>query len=157
MTASLSVAERRVGMFLSVLLALMGLAMAASARHGVMSTHGFIALGLGIALAFLLGGALYDPEPPANRLQNYYDAPTRFGLVMTLIWAMIGMGIGVWVAALLYWPEGTPPWPATSFGRLRPVHTSGIIFGFGGNALIATSFHVLQRTSRARLADSVSP
>jgi cytochrome c oxidase cbb3-type subunit 1 len=40
---------------------------------------------------------------------------------------------------------------------LRPVHTSGVIFGFGGNALIATSFHVLQRTSRARLPDQFSP
>ncbi|RYF35905.1 MAG: cytochrome-c oxidase, cbb3-type subunit I, partial [Comamonadaceae bacterium] len=44
-----------------------------------------------------------------------------------------------------------------SFGRLRPAHTTGIIFGFGGNALIATSFHVVQRTSRARLAGQLSP
>ncbi|MCB1993403.1 MAG: cbb3-type cytochrome c oxidase subunit I, partial [Geminicoccaceae bacterium] len=76
---------------------------------------------------------------------------------MTMIWAVFAMAVGVWVAALLYWPEATPLWPWTSFGRLRPVHTSGIIFGFGGNALIATSFHVVQRTSRARLADSVTP
>lgn len=116
-----------------------------------------MALGLGVGLVLLLGGELYDTEPPTDRLQRYYDAPTRFGIVMTLVWAMIGMGVGVWVAAFLYWPEGTPPWPATSFDRLRPVHTTAIIFGFGGNALIATSFHVLQRTSRARMADSVSP
>ena len=45
----------------------------------------------------------------------------------------------------------------SSFGRLRPTHTSGVIFGFGGNALIATSFHVVQRTSRARLAGQISP
>ena len=48
-----------------------------------------------------------------------------------------------------------PQW--ASFGRLRPVHTSGVIFGFGGNALIATSLHVLQRTTRARLPDQFSP
>ena len=48
-----------------------------------------------------------------------------------------------------------PAW--ASFGRLRPVHTTGVIFGFGGNALIATSFHVVQRTSRARLPGQVSP
>src|SRR5699024_10454722 len=77
--------------------------------------------------------------------------------VMTLIWAIIGMAIGVWAAALLYWPEATPAVPWTSWGRIRPTHTAGIIFGFGGNALIATSYHVLQRTSRARLADSISP
>lgn len=157
MAASLSVPERQIGLLISVLLALMGLVMAAVARHGVMSLHGFMALGLGVGLVLLLGGALYDTEPPTDRLQRYYDAPTRFGIVMTLVWAMIGMGVGVWVAAFLYWPEGTPPWPATSFDRLRPVHTTAIIFGFGGNALIATSFHVLQRTSRARMADSVSP
>ena len=45
----------------------------------------------------------------------------------------------------------------SSFGRLRPLHTSAVIFGFGGNALIATSFHVLQRTSQARLCDQISP
>ncbi|WP_242494389.1 cytochrome-c oxidase, cbb3-type subunit I [Loktanella sp. IMCC34160] len=109
-------------------------------------------------LVFAIGGALYDhPEQGEGRLTRYYDAPTRFGIVMTLIWAVIGMGVGVWLAALMYWPDATPPWPTTSFGRLRPVHTSGVIFGFGGNALIATSFWVLQRTSRARLADAVSP
>ena len=92
MTETLSISERRIGVVLSVLLALMGLVMAAAARHGVMSTHGFMALGLGIGLAFLLAGALYDPEPPTDRLRRYYDAPTRFGIVMTLIWAIIGMG-----------------------------------------------------------------
>src|SRR5690606_34157081 len=157
MTGTLSIPERQAALVLSVLLALLGLVMAAAARHGVMALHGLMALALGVWLVFLVGGALYDPAPPANRSRRYYDAPTRFGIVMTLVWAMIGMAVGVWVAALLYWPEATPLWPATSFGRLRPVHTTGIIFGFGGNALIATSFHVLQRTARARLADSLSP
>src|SRR4029078_1293036 len=45
----------------------------------------------------------------------------------------------------------------STFGRLRPTHTTGVIFGFGGNALIATSFHVVQRTSRTRLAGQISP
>src|SRR3546814_17992200 len=44
-----------------------------------------------------------------------------------------------------------------SFGRLRPAHTTGVIFGFGGNVLIATSYHVVQRTSRARLPGQLSP
>ncbi|MCB2116753.1 MAG: cbb3-type cytochrome c oxidase subunit I, partial [Rhodobacteraceae bacterium] len=157
MTGTLSIRERQLAFGLSVLLALLGLAMAASARHGVMAVHGTMAMALGLWLVFLVGGALYDGPPRSDRMSCYYDAPTRFGITMTLVWAMIGMGVGVWVAALLYWPEATPLWPATSFGRLRPVHTTGIIFGFGGNALIATSFHVLQRTARARLADSVSP
>jgi len=123
-----------------------------------MAVHGGIAIALGLSLVFIVGGALYDyAEPGRERLTRYYDAPTRFGIAMTLIWAIVGMGAGVWVAALMYWPEATPAWPATSYGRLRPVHTSSVIFGFGGNALIATSFHVLQRTARARLADAISP
>lgn len=158
MQASLTTVERRIGIGLAVLLALGGLTIAAAARHGVMAVHGAMALALGLGLVFRLGGALYDVAPAGlDRASRYDDGPTRFGIWMTLTWAMIGMVAGVWVAALLYWPEATPPWPATSFGRLRPVHTTGIIFGFGGNALIATSFWVLQRTSRARLADALSP
>lgn len=158
MIATLTLQERRLGMGLSIILAIMGLTMAAAARQGPMAVHGAMALVLGVALVFAIGGALYDhPEPREDRLAHYYDAPTRFGIVMTLFWAVIGMGVGVWVATLMYWPEATFPWPATSYGRLRPVHTTGVIFGFGGNALIATSLYVLQRTSRARLADAVSP
>lgn len=54
-------------------------------------------------------------------------------------------------AGLLYWPEATPPWPATRFGPLRPAHATGILFGFGGNALIPALFHVVQRNARAGL------
>src|SRR3546814_5508685 len=74
-----------------------------------------------------------------------------------MAWAVVAMATGVWVAALLAWPDLTFDAAWASFGRLRPVHTTGVIFGFGGNALIATSFHVLQRTSRARLPDQFSP
>ncbi|MEP0321920.1 cytochrome-c oxidase, cbb3-type subunit I [Bauldia litoralis] len=157
MIRSLSSAERQTGLFLAIVLAFVGLTMAAAARQGPMAIHGAMALVLALFLIVALAGALNEPLPPVDREQSYYDEPTRFGIVMTLIWAIVAMAVGVWVAALLYWPEATPPWPATSFGRLRPFHTTGVIFGFGGNALIATSFHVLQRTSRARLADSVSP
>ncbi|WP_035026240.1 cytochrome-c oxidase, cbb3-type subunit I [Gemmobacter nectariphilus] len=157
-TASLTKAERQAGIGLALALTAMGLVMAATSRHGVMAIHGAMAMALGLALVFKLGGALYDyPEPASDRHNRYYDAPTRFGIAMTLIWSVIGMGVGVWVAALMYWPDATPPWGWTSYGRLRPVHTSGVIFGFGGNALIATSFYVVQRTSRARLADALSP
>ncbi|MCB1489107.1 MAG: cbb3-type cytochrome c oxidase subunit I, partial [Bauldia sp.] len=157
MIRSLTIAERQTGLFLATILGFVGLAMAAAARQGPMAIHGAMALLLGLYLVFALAVTLDDPSPSADRDQSYYDEPTRFGIVMTLIWAIAAMSVGVWVAALLYWPEATPQWPATSFGRLRPFHTTGVIFGFGGNALIATSFHVLQRTSRVRLADSVSP
>lgn len=91
--------------------------MAAVAKTGPMALHGGIALILGIALVFHLGGALYDhPEPSKRRHREYYDSPTRFGIVMTLIWAMAGMGVGVWLAALMYWPEATPPCPGQATG-----------------------------------------
>src|SRR5690625_1741489 len=144
-------------MMLAILLALGGLAMAVLAGRGIMAAHGFMAAALGLGLIFVIGNAMGAPEPTVDRAHHYYDDPTRVGLVLTLIWAIVGMSVGVWAAALLYWPEATPAVPWTSWGRIRPVHTAGIIFGFGGNALIATSFHVLQRTSRARLADSISP
>ncbi|WP_347265925.1 cytochrome-c oxidase, cbb3-type subunit I [Paracoccus sp. (in: a-proteobacteria)] len=157
MIQSLTLTERRSAALLALLLAIIGLAMAAAARHGPMAVHGGMALALGILLVALFSGGLLHPDAPADRLERYYDEPSKFGIAMTMVWAVVGMVAGVWVAALLYWPEATPLWPATSFGRLRPVHTSGIIFGFGGNALIATSFFVVQRTSRARLAGSLSP
>ncbi|WP_245891930.1 MULTISPECIES: cytochrome-c oxidase, cbb3-type subunit I [Devosia] len=134
-----------------------GLAMAIAGRGDLLSTHGWLIFGLSL-LAFFAAVRQFDrPEPSAERLSEYYDAPTRAGLVLTLIWGVIGMGVGFWVAALLAWPDLTFDVAWLSFGRLRPVHTSGVIFGFGGNALIATSFHVLQRTTRARLPDAISP
>ena len=158
MNATLTLGERRIAMWLSVALALLGLLMVAADRNGVMAIHGGMILVLGILLSFRIGGSRYDtPEPGPERLNKYYDAPTRAAVILTLAWVIIGMGLGVWVASLFYWPDATPAWPWTSFGRIRPGHTMAIIFGFGGNALIATSYFVVQRTCRARLADSVSP
>jgi hypothetical protein len=72
-------------------------------------------------------------------------------------WAVFGLFVGDWVAWLLVYPEFTFDAAWSSFGRIRPVHTTAVIFGFGGNGLIATSLYVLQRTSRARLPDQLSP
>src|SRR4029078_3450181 len=78
-------------------------------------------------------------------------------MVLSMVWAVFGFFVGDWVAWLLVNPDLTFDAAWASFGRLPPVHTSGVIFGFGGNALIATSFYVLQRTTRARLPDQLSP
>ena len=74
-----------------------------------------------------------------------------------MIWVVFGLAIGDWVAWQLVEPDLTFGQAWSSFGRLRPVHTTAVIFGFGGNGLIATSLYVLQRTSRARLPDQLSP
>ena len=71
--------------------------------------------------------------------------------VMTVIWGVIGMALGVFIAAQLVWPELNLGMEWTSFGRLRPLHTNAVIFAFGGCALFATSYYVVQRTSQARL------
>jgi len=157
MVSGLTVAERQLSLAVLIALSLCGLAMAAGGRGDPLGIHGFIVMAASLGLTFLVISRYYDPEPPAERLSHYYDDPTKVGIVLTMIWAVIGMFVGVWVAALLAWPDLTFDAGWASFGRLRPVHTSGVIFGFGGNALIATSFHVLQRTTRARLPDQFSP
>ena len=71
--------------------------------------------------------------------------------IMTVVWGIVGMGLGVFIAAQLAWPELNFNLPWTSFGRLRPLHTNAVIFAFGGCALFATSYYSLQRTCQTRL------
>tara|TARA_Y100001970_G_scaffold286590_1_gene409124 strand:- start:17685 stop:19073 length:1389 start_codon:yes stop_codon:yes gene_type:complete len=71
--------------------------------------------------------------------------------VMTVVWGIVGMAMGVFIASQLVWPELNFGLPWTTFGRLRPLHTNAVIFAFGGCALFATSYYVVQRTSQARL------
>jgi cytochrome c oxidase cbb3-type subunit 1 len=71
--------------------------------------------------------------------------------VMTLVWGIVGMMVGVLIAAQLAWPALNFDLPWTSFGRLRPLHTNAVIFAFGGCALFATSYYVVQRTCQVRL------
>ncbi|MEW7009403.1 MULTISPECIES: cytochrome-c oxidase, cbb3-type subunit I [unclassified Lentilitoribacter] len=81
---------------------------------------------------------------------GYLDGVVQYGVIATLLWGVVGFLVGVIAAAQLAWPElNFEPW--LNFGRVRPLHTSAVIFAFGGNALIATSFYVVQRTTRARL------
>ncbi|MAX31448.1 cytochrome c oxidase cbb3-type subunit 1 [Onishia taeanensis] len=71
--------------------------------------------------------------------------------IMTVVWGIIGMLLGVIIAAQLVWPQLNLGLPWTSFGRLRPLHTNAVIFAFGGSALMATSYYVVQRTCQVRL------
>jgi cytochrome c oxidase cbb3-type subunit 1 len=70
---------------------------------------------------------------------------------MTVVWGVVGMLVGVFIAAQLLWPELNFNVPWLSYGRLRPLHTNAVIFAFGGSALFATSYYVVQRTAHARL------
>ena len=71
--------------------------------------------------------------------------------VMAVVWGIVGMLVGVFIAALLIWPQLSLDLPWLSFGRLRPLHTNAVIFAFGGSALFATSYYVVQRTCQTRL------
>ena len=157
MAATLTATERQLALVISGFVALCGLFLAAAGRQDALEAHGFIILLFGLACTFAVVHAFQEPEPDEERLTHYYDEPIKAGLAISMAWAVFGMFIGVWVAVLLAYPDFTFDQAWASFGRLRPAHTTGVIFGFGGNALIATSFHVVQRTSRARLPDQLSP
>lgn len=88
---------------------------------------------------------------PAAAASGYMDEVIRYGVVATAFWGVVGFLVGVIVAFQLAFPELNLSLPWTSFGRLRPLHTSAVIFAFGGNALIATSFYIVQRTCATRL------
>ncbi len=83
--------------------------------------------------------------------QTYNDGVIRQFAVMTVVWGIVGMLVGVIIAAQLMWPALNFDVPWLSFGRLRPLHTNAVIFAFGGSALMATSFYVVQRTCHVRL------
>ena len=82
---------------------------------------------------------------------TYNYTVVRQFAVMTVVWGVVGMLVGVIIAAQLLWPELNFNVPWLSYGRLRPLHTNAVIFAFGGCALFATSYYVVQRTAHARL------
>lgn len=86
------------------------------------------------------------PSPSAYN----YTVVRQFA-IMTVVWGIVGMGLGVFIASQLVWPELNFDLPWTSFGRLRPLHTNLVIFAFGGCALFGTSYYVVQRTCQTRL------
>ncbi|PJR12978.1 cytochrome-c oxidase, cbb3-type subunit I [Sinorhizobium meliloti] len=153
----LTTRERDRAAAILLVLAIVGIAMAAAGRFDPLGVHGAIVLLYSLGLLYVIMSSSFGPPPDPSRISRYYDDPIKVGVGFTLFWAIFGMFVGVWAAAQLAWPSLNfdPAW--ASFGRIRPAHTTGVIFGFGGNALIATSFHVVQRTSRARLADQLSP
>ncbi|MER9756741.1 cytochrome-c oxidase, cbb3-type subunit I [Mesorhizobium sp. M0166] len=99
--------------------------------------------------AILLRNTEFKPTVPIDPAA-YMDGPIRYGAIATMFWGVVGMLVGVVIALQLAYPDlNIQPW--FNFGRLRPLHTSGVVFAFGGNALICTSLYVVQRTCRARL------
>ena len=138
------------------------LAMLALAASAVAVDSGFaVHMGISSAAALLVAWvtltradyAVLSGLKPASMpdVTRYDDDLIRLGVLATVFWAVVGLLVGVVIATQMVFPTlSLEPW--FSFGRLRPLHTSGVVFAFGGNALIATSLYVVQRTCRARLA-----
>jgi cytochrome c oxidase cbb3-type subunit I len=79
-----------------------------------------------------------------------YKVVSQFA-IMTVVWGIVGMLVGAYIAAEMAWPVLNFNIPWLSFGRLRPLHTNAVVFAFGGCALFATSYYVVQRTCHVRL------
>ncbi|MFO0345770.1 MAG: cytochrome-c oxidase, cbb3-type subunit I, partial [Labrys sp. (in: a-proteobacteria)] len=112
--------------------------------------------------AFLIVSRALDrngPLPPQeiDGRPNYDMGPVKFAALAALFWGIAGFLIGDILAWQLAFPALNFDLPWTNFGRLRPLHTSAVIFAFGGNVLLATSLYVVQRTSRARIAGYLAP
>jgi cytochrome c oxidase cbb3-type subunit 1 len=138
----------------ALLIAVMAAAAAADSSFAVHMA--IVAVAAGIGLWVSVSRADYDAiargiiRAPADQ-GKYDDDPIRWGMIATMFWGMAGFLAGLFIALQLAYPQLNFE-PYLNFGRVRPLHTSAVIFAFGGNALIATSFYVVQRTCRARLA-----
>ena len=146
----------RAGWWLAALL-ISTLAYASAADSGFAVHMVIIALAALIGLWVTLSSTDYGAiarraiQTPPDQ-SRYDDDPIRWGIIATVFWGMAGFLAGLFIALQLAFPALNLGLEWTTFGRVRPLHTSAVIFAFGGNALIATSFYVVQRTCRARLA-----
>ncbi|HEX2448168.1 MAG TPA: cbb3-type cytochrome c oxidase subunit I, partial [Methyloceanibacter sp.] len=136
-----------VALLASGLLTLVGVILAMKGSDAAMRFHGCLLLGAaGLSCLYILTQVIERREP---RLEaGYADGVIRAGVIATVLWGIAGFLVGDIIAWQLAYPALNLDLPWTSFGRLRPLHTSAVIFAFGGNILIASSFYVVQRTSR---------
>ena len=147
---------------LSALFALGALIVAAKAYTPEYAFHAYIFAAAGVAATFAVVNRYYNRAPDAvpqeiDGKPNYNFGPVKFATLAALFWGIAGFTVGLLIALQLAYPALNLDLPWTSFGRLRPLHTSAVIFAFGGNVLLATSFYVVQRTCQARLAGDLSP
>src|SRR3954469_14402955 len=134
----------------------------AKALDAPFAFHAALSAAASLAAVFCIMNRYFDRPaalPPAeiNGRPNYNMGPIKFSAIMAVFWGIAGFAVGLVIASQLAWPGLNFDLPWTSFGRLRPLHTSAVIFAFGGNVLIATSFYVVQKTSRVRLAGDLAP
>jgi len=139
--------------------ALLGMFLAANAVDTIIYAHGLLLAGACVlgAFAIIRSGRKAAHAGSGTMELEYNDEVIKYGVVASTFWGVVGFLVGLVIASQLAWPVLNLDLPWTNFGRLRPLHTSAVIFAFGGNVLIATSFYVVQRTCRARLAGTYAP
>ncbi|WP_417492890.1 cytochrome-c oxidase, cbb3-type subunit I [Maricaulis sp.] len=144
-------------LLITVLGALWALFAAAYAPDAAMKGQSWLLLAGFLTGILLLVGSIASGGVETDE-REYNENLVKAGVIASLFWAAAGLLVGVIIAFQLAFPIiNIEDWGFTSFGRLRPLHTSAVIFAFGGNVLIATSFYVVQRTSRTRIAGGIWP
>jgi cytochrome c oxidase cbb3-type subunit 1 len=143
-------------------LALLSIVVAAKAYTPEFAFHAYLFTAASVAAVFAIVNRYYErpaEHPPLtiDGKPNYNMGPVKFATVAAMFWGIAGFTVGLYIASELAFPILNLDLPWTTFGRLRPLHTSAVIFAFGGNVLIGTSFYVVQRTCRARLAGDLAP
>jgi cytochrome c oxidase cbb3-type subunit 1 len=143
-------------------LAMFSIIVAARAFTPEFAFHAYLFAAASIAAVFAIINRYYERPNEETPLiidgkPNYNMGPVKFASIAAVFWGIAGFTVGLIIALQLAFPALNFDLPWTTFGRLRPLHTSAVIFAFGGNVLIATSMYVVQRTCRARLAGDIAP
>ncbi len=140
---------------------ILALFVAAKTTTGAMQFHAtivIIAFIIAIVGIINLVSNINDGKHEASPSGVFYNNDiVKYGVIASAFWGIAGFLVGDILAWQLAFPVLNLDLPWTNFGRLRPLHTSAVIFAFGGNVLIATSFYVVQRTCKARLAGEIAP
>jgi cytochrome c oxidase cbb3-type subunit 1 len=143
-------------------LAFVSIFIAAKAYTPAYAFHAYLFAAASVASVFAILNRYFERSGTAVPAEidgkpNYNMGPVKLSTLLAVFWGIAGMTVGLWIALELAYPALNFDLSYISFGRLRPLHTSAVIFAFGGNVLIATSFYVVQRTSRARLVGDLAP
>ena len=137
------------------IISLLAVVFAALARDQQFATHMWVLAAIS-AIVAIYNAKRVDWEADGRLIlgssdtTGYVDGPIKAGVVAVMVWGTAGFLVGVYIALQLAFPDlNLEPW--FNFGRMRPLHTSAVIFAFGGSVLILTAMHVVQRTTHARM------
>jgi len=144
------------------LLTILSVIGAGLAEDAAFAFHAYLTAVASLAATVFIINRFYERPnelPPEEILgkPNYNMGPVKFAAIAAVFWGIAGFTVGLVIALQLAYPVLNFDLPWMTFGRLRPLHTSAVIFAFGGNVLVATSFYVVQRTCRTRLAGDLAP